>query len=69
MAEFEYISEEMEQHPGGEYLADLRILSRFVQRGNFGYRESKDVVFHRLKTRYSEAYGPRPAPNPRPQTY
>ena len=51
MAEFEYISEEMEQHPGGEYLADLRILSRFVQRGNFGYRESKYVVFHRLKTR------------------
>jgi hypothetical protein len=56
MAGSEYISEEMEQHPGVEYLADLRILRRFVYNGSFGYRESKDVVFQRLKTRYPEAY-------------
>ena len=46
----------MEQHPDRRYLANLRILSRFVYNGSFGYRESKDAVFHRLKTRYPEAY-------------
>jgi hypothetical protein len=39
------------------YLADLRILRRFVQNGSFGYRESKDVVFQALTERYPEAYG------------
>ncbi len=52
----EYIDRAMENHPEPEYLADLRILRRFVQNGSFGYRESEDVVFQTLKTRYSEAY-------------
>jgi hypothetical protein len=46
----------MEQHPEPEYINDLRILRRFVQDGSFGYRQSDDVVFQRLKTRYPEAY-------------
>jgi hypothetical protein len=56
MSESEYIRREMKKHPEPEYLADLRILRRFVQNGSFGYRESKDVVFQTLKTRYPEAY-------------
>jgi hypothetical protein len=46
----------MRQHPEAEYLSDLRILRRFVRNGSFGYRESDDVVFRTLKTRYPEAY-------------
>lgn len=57
MSESEYIRREMKEHPEPEYLADLRILRRFVQNGSFGYRASDDVVFQRLKTRYPEAYG------------
>lgn len=56
MSESEYISKEAEEHPEPEYLANLRILRRFVQNGSFGYRESKDVVFQTLKERYPEAY-------------
>ncbi len=37
----EYIDRETENHPEPEYLADLRILRRFVQNGSFGYRQSK----------------------------
>src|SRR5215211_2006119 len=51
-----YIRREMEQHPEPEYINDLRILRRFVLGGSFGYRQSNDVVFQRLKTRYPEAY-------------
>lgn len=40
----------------GEYASDLRILRRFVQAGSFGYRQSDDEVFQRLKNRYPEAY-------------
>jgi hypothetical protein len=54
VAESKYISEEMEQHPGGECLADLSILRRFVYNDSFGHRESKDTVFQGLKTRYRE---------------
>ncbi len=51
------MTREIENHPEEpEYLADLRILRRFVQNGSFGYRESDDVVFQTLKTRYPEAY-------------
>lgn len=57
MSESDYIRREMEQHPEAEFLADLRMLRRFVRNGSFGYRESDDVVFQRLKTRYPEAYG------------
>jgi hypothetical protein len=56
MSESSYIRREMEQHPEPEYLNDLRILRRFVQKGSFGYRQSNDVVFQRLKTRYPKAY-------------
>jgi hypothetical protein len=56
MPESEYIRREMEEHPEPEYLADLRILRRFVQNGSFGYRESDDVVFQTLKQRYPQAY-------------
>ena len=56
MFEFEYITKEMEWHPEPEYLADLRILRRFVRNGSFGYRESDDVVFQTLKNRYPEAH-------------
>jgi hypothetical protein len=57
MSESEYITKEMEGHPEPKYLADLRILRRFVQNGSFGYRQSDDAVFQRLKVRYPEAYG------------
>jgi hypothetical protein len=58
MSESEYIRREMENHPDEpEYHSDLRILRRFVYNGSFGYRESKDVVFQRLKSHYPEAYG------------
>jgi hypothetical protein len=53
----EYLRREMEQHPELVYLADLKILRRFVQNGSFGYRESDDAVFQKLKARYPEAYG------------
>ena len=57
MSESDYLTREIENHPEEpEYLADLRILRRFVQNGSFGYRESDDVVFQTLKTRYPEAY-------------
>jgi hypothetical protein len=56
MTEFEYIRREMENHPEPEYLGDLRILRRFIYNGSFGYRESDDVVFHTLKSRYPQAY-------------
>src|SRR5215203_5254390 len=57
MAEAQYLKREMEQNPEEpEYLNDLRILRRFVQNGSFGYHQSDDVVFQRLKTRYPRAY-------------
>src|SRR5829696_2411028 len=46
----------MEQNPEPEYLSDLRILRRFVQNGSFGYHQSDDVVFQRLRSRYPRAY-------------
>ena len=55
-SESPYIKREMENHPEPEYLADLRILRRFVYNGSFGYQESKDVIFQRLKERYPQAY-------------
>ncbi len=52
-----YVKREMENHPDEpEYVADLRILRRFVQNGSFGYREIDDVVFQTLKRRYPQAY-------------
>lgn len=58
MFESDYLKQETENHSDeAEYLSDLRILRRFVQNGSFGYRESKDAVFQRLKVRYPEAYG------------
>src|SRR5215213_8882464 len=57
MAESQYLKREMEQNPEEpEYLNDLRILRRFVQNGSFGFHQSDDVVFQRLKTRYPRAY-------------
>jgi len=56
MPESEYIMRETANHPEPEYHSDLRILRRFVQNGSFGYRESDDMVFQTLKTRYPEAY-------------
>ncbi len=57
MSESGYIEREMENHAEEpEYLAGLRILRQFVQNGSYGYRESKDVVFQTLKSRYPEAY-------------
>jgi len=56
MAESQYLKQEMEQHPEPEYLNDLRILRRFVQNGSFGYHQSEDLVFQRLKPRYPRAY-------------
>ena len=56
MSEPPYLEREIENHPEPEYLADLRILRRFVQSGSFGYRESDDVVFQTLRTRYPRAY-------------
>jgi hypothetical protein len=56
MSESPYIEREIENHPEPEYINDLRILRRFVQNGSFGYRQSEDVIFQRLKTRYPRAY-------------
>jgi hypothetical protein len=56
MPESPYIEREIEQHPEPEYLADLRILRRFVQNGSFGFKQSDDVVFQTLKARYPRAY-------------
>jgi hypothetical protein len=57
MAESLYLQQEMEHHPEAlEYLSDLRILRRFVQSGSFGFKQSDDVIFQRLKTRYPRAY-------------
>lgn len=57
MSESRYLSQEIQSHPDeAEYLNDLRILRRFVNDGSFGYRQSKDVVFQRLKSRYPKAY-------------
>jgi hypothetical protein len=56
MAESQYLKQEMEQNPEPEYLNDLRILRRFVQNGSFGYHQTNDVVFQRLKSRYPRAY-------------
>jgi hypothetical protein len=56
MSESEYIRKEAEEHPEAGYLADFRILRRFVQNGSFGYRASDDVVFRTLKARYPQAY-------------
>lgn len=57
MSESEYLRREMENHPAEpEYLADLRILRRFVQNGSIGYKDTRDVVFQTLKARYPQAY-------------
>ncbi len=56
MAESQYLKREMEQNPEPEYINDLRILRRFIQSGSFGYHQSEDVVFQRLKARYPRAY-------------
>ena len=56
MSESEYLRREMDNHSEPEYINDLRILRRFVQNGSFGYRQSRDVIFHTLKTHYPEAY-------------
>ena len=57
ISESQYLKQEMENHPDEpEYLSDLRILRRFIQNGSFGYRQSDDVVFQMLKTRYPRAY-------------
>src|SRR5215213_1832496 len=56
MAESQYLKREMEQNPESEYINDLRILRRFVQNGSFGYHQSEDLVFQRLKSRYPRAY-------------
>jgi hypothetical protein len=55
-SESPYIRREMEHHPEPEYINDLRILRRLIQNGSFDYRQSDDVIFQRLKTRYPEAY-------------
>ncbi len=55
-SESEYIDRETENHPEPEYASDLRILRRFVYAGSFGFRQSDDPVFRRLKERYPEAY-------------
>ena len=49
MSESEYIRKEAEGHPEAGYLADLRILRRFVRNGSFGYLASDEVVFRTLK--------------------
>ena len=56
MSESPYIRREMKQHLEPEYINDLRILGRFVQNGSFGYRQSDDVVFQRLKTHYDSVW-------------
>jgi hypothetical protein len=56
MPESDYLRRETENHPDEpEYLNDLRILRRFVQKGSVGYRQSDDVIFRTLKARYPEA--------------
>ena len=57
MSESPYLRQRIEIHSDEpEYINDLRILRRFVQTGSFGYRQSDDVVFQRLRSRYPEAY-------------
>src|SRR5215212_1393645 len=56
MSESQYLKREMERNPEPEYINDLRILRRFVQNGSFGFKQSDDVVFQRLKSRYPRAY-------------
>jgi hypothetical protein len=57
MSESPYLKQQIETYPDEpEYLNDLRILRRFINDGSFGYRQSDDVVFRRLKTRYPKAY-------------
>jgi hypothetical protein len=56
MPESEYIRRQAGNHPEPEYIADLKILRRFVENGSFGYSETHDVVFLTLKARYPEAY-------------
>jgi hypothetical protein len=57
MSESRYLRQQIETHSDEpEYLSDLRILRRFINDGSFGYRQSEDVVFQRLKTRYPQAY-------------
>ena len=57
MAESQYLKREIEQNSEEpEYINDLRILRRFVQEGSFGYHQTDDVIFQRLRTRYPEAY-------------
>src|SRR5215203_929005 len=56
MSESPYLKQEIENYPEPEYINDLRILRRFVQNGSFGFHQSEDVVFQRLKARYPRAY-------------
>ena len=57
MSESSYLEREIENHPDEpEYINDLRILRRFVQDGSFGFHQSDDLVFQRLKSRYPWAY-------------
>jgi hypothetical protein len=56
MSESEYIRKEAEGHPEAGYLADLRILRRFVRNGGFGYLASDEVMFRTPKARYPQAY-------------
>ena len=57
MSESQYLKQQMEDYPDEpEYLNDLRILRRFIQNGSFGFKQSDDIVFQRLKRRYPEAY-------------
>ncbi len=55
-SESEYLTKELEDHPEPEYINDLRILRRFIQNGSFGFKQSDDLVFQRLKARYPQAY-------------
>ena len=56
VSESQYLRQQIKDHPEPEYLNDLRILRRFVQNGSFGYHQTNDEVFQRLKTRYPRAY-------------
>src|SRR5215212_3898594 len=57
MSESRYLKQQVENHPDEpEYINDLRILRRFIQSGSFGYHQTNDVVFQRLKSRYPRAY-------------
>ena len=50
MSESAYLKQQMENHlDEPEYINDLRLLRRFIQNGSFGYRQSDDIVFQRLK--------------------